>query len=132
MTDKDLTGEELLTAIVNSWWQKLIDYLPEETIKKRQIKTRACDYEWEGEHETDARYTYPNREKLIDAVLMKILEEHKPQEVDEELTEVLILAENMAMAIVDELDSDWTPEDLQRIRRAKQLLTQRRETKKGT
>ena len=122
MTDKDLTGEELLTAIVNSWWQKLIDYLPEETIKKRQIKTSVYEYEWAGCHEEDARYTFPNREKLIDAVLMKILEEHKPQEVDGDAAWFIeFIEEGLAGGMA------WASfcDNRDRLERIKQLLTQK-------
>ena len=77
MTDK-MGEKELLEAIMNQQWDVFLDYLEPEIIKERRIPTITYEYEWEGEYETDARHTYPNRENLIHAVIKQYFGEEFP------------------------------------------------------
>lgn len=69
--------EKILTAIVNGEMETLLKYLSEEEIKKNRVEPFLCEYEWAGDYAEDARYTYPNRERLISTVLHKLLKETK-------------------------------------------------------
>ena len=69
--------ETILMAIIEGNCEILINYLSEEEVKENRIETNLDDYKWAGNHETDARYTYPNRDRLIVVALRKLLEEIK-------------------------------------------------------
>ena len=64
---------KILELILNDDWHDLLMYLTMEEIKANNIKTSSEDYEAEGDYETDARHTYPNRDNLIKTVIEKVL-----------------------------------------------------------
>ncbi len=74
---------KLLELILNDDWHDLLMYLTMEEIKKNRIATSSEDYKWEGDYETDARHTFPNRNKLIKTVIKKVLSEVEPKEVED-------------------------------------------------
>lgn len=67
--------EKILTAIINGKMEVLLDFLSEEEIKKNRVEPFLSEYKWAGDYAEDARYTYPNRERLISTVLRKLLKE---------------------------------------------------------
>ena len=75
-----MTEREILKAILKNDWAGLISYLTIEEIEKYRIETGIGEYEWAGDYAEDARYTYPNRNKLIYAVIKKKLEEGSHEE----------------------------------------------------
>ncbi len=64
---------KVLVLILNDDWSGLLKFLTWEEIQVNHIKTSSSDYEWEGDYETDARHTFPNRNQLIKTVIRKAL-----------------------------------------------------------
>lgn len=65
----------LLSAILRSDWGFLIECLTEAEIKENRIEKSLGEYKWVGDYAEDARYVYPNRDKLITTVIRKYLTE---------------------------------------------------------
>lgn len=70
---------KLLKLILKDDWHDLLMYLTWDEIKKNHIATSSDDYEHEGDYETDARHTYPNRNNLIKTVIKKVLDATKEE-----------------------------------------------------
>lgn len=73
---------KILTAIIDGDCEILIASLSEKEIKENRIETNLGDYKGAGDHETDARYIYPNRDRLIKVALRKLLKEILLEERD--------------------------------------------------
>lgn len=67
--------ERILKAIINGEVEVLLKYLSEEEIKKNRVEPFLSEYKWAGDYAEDARYTYPNRERLVSTTLRKLLKE---------------------------------------------------------
>ena len=75
---KKIDYRKVLKLILNDDWRSLPTYFTEDEISTNQIATSSGDYEWAGDYETDARYTYPNMSNLIKIVIKKVLKcQHK-------------------------------------------------------
>lgn len=64
-----MTYKQICIAIYESDWEALLADLSQEEIERRRVSTCLSDYKWEGDYSTDARYTYPERDKLIGLVI---------------------------------------------------------------
>lgn len=66
--------KKVLKLILNDDWHDLLMYLTWDEIKENHIATSSDDYKHEGDYETDARHTFPNRNNLIKTVIKKVLD----------------------------------------------------------
>lgn len=71
--------KKVLRFILNDDWHDLLRCLTWDEIQKNRIATSSDDYEHEGDFETDARHTFPNRNNLIKTVIKKVLETTKDE-----------------------------------------------------
>jgi len=71
---KKIDCRKVLKLILNDNWHDLLTYLTMDEINANHIATSSGDYEWAGDHETDARHTYPNMSNLIKTVIKKVLD----------------------------------------------------------
>lgn len=72
---KECKKIKILELILADDWHGLLMLLTIEEMKESNIPDCSEGYEFEGDYEIDARHTYPNRNKLIKAVIRKILKE---------------------------------------------------------
>jgi len=73
MNKKGSIYKRILELILNDDWHSLLLYLPPEEIEENRIATSLRDYEYEGDYQVDARYTFPNRTVLVKEVIKKVL-----------------------------------------------------------